>query len=467
MKKIIAVLLLFSVIFNIFASEASNYKLSDNSELSEKQIVEIESKEEAEPFGYKKNTIRKEVNKKKNELSFSSRIWNSISDHLEMFIHFLRDLLAVIYTTIRTVHNTVFGYSNERYIMTLKNRLHNSSGNIFSYFLSVFLILEIFYFVYKITTGQNFQNTEILTLVYKVFFVFVFWYLLPFLPEAIIYFAFRCAEIITGSEAGSFDWHTGLLGLNNITNISAKTGILLEVSSMLLPKFSFGIGFLEAGLDTSGTFIQIVGIILLASAFTAFFISFKNCLKVMFRGIDFFITNIGMILVLPSAVFTGFGNNSIDIKNLARYYFVNMIELVLGCVILIWHNQIFSVLYANYILPYQNLFLSNGITGRIKYVFLFLGMQIIPPILVSMLLNASSHILSSLLTGSISNNNPDVDSATRAFVSGTGLGAGIATLSHFKFNNSTVLPAGARTIGRGVRSGVNKLKNLFKDDEQL
>ena len=78
MKKIIAVLLLFSVIFNIFASEASNYKLSDNSELSEKQIVEIESKEEAEPFGYKKNTIRKEVNKKKNELSFSSRIWKCL-----------------------------------------------------------------------------------------------------------------------------------------------------------------------------------------------------------------------------------------------------------------------------------------------------------------------------------------------------------------------------------------------------
>lgn len=434
MKKIRRIFIVFFFLVlattPVFAVDPSSVL---SGEVTEKQFQEARSAEEAE--------LDLDDAGNSKEFDSAERESNKINDAIKTLVDkdniieitgLFKFVLDFVYDAFKDFHDGIFGVSGGN-VGHLFERLRTlRSGNIFNILLSIFLVLELLYFSIKITTMQNFQYSELLRIAYKVVAVLVFWWLLPLLPEALITIAFRCADIVTGQGDYHADFAAGLLNLGTGHTIASLIAGCLVAAGFIAPEI--GVSFIgTANLHFNTSYFQLLGTIVLAIVFVSFFISFRNCLMLLFRGLDFFITNIAMMMVLPAAIFSGFGNSFVDLKNLARYYFVNMVELFLGAIVMIFQGYLMARIETGYFNGVDVGMLETAKT--IPYLFRIVFATVVPPIITTILLNATSHILSSLLSGSVSNNNADVSGATSQFMKATGLGMGLSVISQAMSRN--------------------------------
>lgn len=334
----------------------------------------------------------------------------------------LGQVLNKLYVKFNNIHNAAFGMnttSSEDVLPTtqeslkFENRLDYRTGKVYKYLLCIFIVIECLIYAIKVVTSSNFQYSQIPGMVFNIIKVEILFYFLPLLPNLFTRFAFRAAEVVTNSTIGSMTFSRCMSGTTTFQNALAISGGTAFGASF----FTLDLPFIEL----NGQPLSTLSTLCFGLAFAGLLLSFTVGLQFIVRCIDLFIANIAMCMVLPMAVFSGFGEDpSSSFKKYIRYYFVNMIEIFLGAVIILLSSQISQTVV--------EIADTSGLSlNMLTYSLLSVAL----PLIQAILMPATSKVLSSLLSGSVSDNNTDAMGGLKNLVGYTGIGmAGSALMNH-------------------------------------
>lgn len=285
------------------------------------------------------------------------------------------------------------------------------ADNVFSWFLSIFIVLECMYMAFKIFTSQgSLQNVQILSFFIRIVLILIVWAFIPYMAPFFVNLAFSAAEKLTGTEYGVMSPAMALINPPSVWGGLTAAGVGFTGGSLLSITF-MGVGFVGSGLSWLAT--ACFGL-----AFGGTLLSFIICLQFLIRILDLYITNIILIIVLPAAAFTGFGDgyNSVKLQKILAYYFYNFLEIFIGAAVILFIQNIEI-----------NSLLGDSRLKNLAILCLF------KPVALTVLMPATSKILTAILQGAVSDNNEDVQkgifSSTRTVLTGGAIGMALRKTS--------------------------------------
>lgn len=409
MKKLVFLFLILLSFISVYADTiddiAGNFTGDYSSPSQEDNISESEAK------GAKKQALEI-ANSLQNDMENSGKIARTIGD-----------LIDKIMLQFVNVHNNLFGLNEVSSSLQMPSfnrgikNVRNSMGTtlIFRFFLTLFIVIYFLVYSIKLSLSVNFQYQELLSVFWRFIICLIIFFIMPYLPTMFIRFAFHIAEILTGSKT----WNEGVILTYSspiyMTTDVGRTLLATGGTALLTSLFELGATFvvsINLSLSSISTLTALIFGFFVAALIGSIIVSLQFCI----RCLDLYITNIIMCIALPGTLLKGWGNESFlgyDSKTLIKYYIVNFIEIFVGAITILIVKKVF-----------QNI----RPTGTGASLWLINLIQFVAqPTILMILMPASSKILSSLLSGSVSDNNADVTSAVRTLGSSTAL-AGSAKL---------------------------------------
>lgn len=396
-KKLVVFLIVILSVFSLplFAEESTS---------SVKIVIENLAKDSNDTSS--PTTLDEKIEQQEDELN-DKQTKKKTKSMLKRIGDGLKNVRGVISFVAGYIENVMTRF--EQIIMSPFKFGKNSGASIvFSIVMAIFLILSMAYYIIEIVTNPQFQMREIPLLFFKCIFLICAFYFLPQMAVVLKNFAWRCAEIITGSNV-QMEYSIGTRFISDIIGaIGLVTGVGLIAGSFWVPaigsisSFAFGIGFAGFLSVMSSTLIY--------------------CTWVL----ELYIATYVLAWYLPSCVFKGFNYN---LMNVFKFYFVNTLEVFMGAVIFL------------IVVKMPMISIPDGETGNVAS----LVVSLVKPLIVAIFLPAVSKIIGAITSGS-----------SLADTSGAAGGA-------FRRMAGTIgLGATAHKLGGLISGGKGKLKNWKK-----
>ncbi len=377
MKKIIFVFFLLILLMPIYAADEQNSLDKESAKTSRVAALNL-------------------IERLRNQSGLSNLIGDLIENVMLLFVN---------------IHNKAFGMEEVKSSLqmpnfTVRSRFNFGAGNVFQFLLILFLVVYFLIYSIKLSLQINFQYQELMSVFWRFIICMIFFTILPYIPPMLIKIAFSSAETITGSKT----WEYGQTSLTYSSPIQMTIGdslntIIIPSAAYLLTSFfdiEFSIFGLSVGFDPSS--IQVLMAIIYGIYLAGLIVGLIVSVQFMIRCLDLYITNFIMILILPSTLLKGWGQDNFlgyDAKTLIKYYFVNFVEIFVAAIIILITRAVF-----------YNMRLNWGEMNVAKELVVTLVQFIGQPLILLLLMPVTSKILSSLINGQVSDNNFDVEKAT-------------------------------------------------------
>lgn len=418
-KKLVIFLIVILSVFSLplFAEESTS---------NAKAVIENLAKDSSDASG---TTLDEKAEELEDDLN-DKQTKKQTKSNLKKFINGAKEGRALISLVAGYIETVMTKF--EQIIMSPFKFGKNSGATIvFNIVMAIFLILSMAYYIIEIVTNPQFQMREIPLLFFKCIFLICAFYFLPQMAVILKNFAWRCAEIITGS------------------NVKMEYSIGTRFISDIITIFWTGMG---GALILGSFWIPAVGSV----SSLAFGIAFAGFLSVMSSTLiyctwvlELYIATYVLAWYLPSCVFKGFNYN---LMNVFKFYFVNTLEVFMGAVIFL------------IVIKMPILALPDGETGNVAS----LTTSIIKPLIVAIFLPAVSKIIGAITSGnSLADTSGAAGGVFRRMAGAVGLGAAAHKLGGLMSGGKGKLKDWKDKQQYGAKDSVDKRLNREQDEAKL
>lgn len=332
MKKFFLILCLMLFCTNIIFALVPDTSYTSGTSTSEEDTYWKDEHKNAEN---NKDSINNQTSSKKNEATDFATV------DVEKIISESHDVINNFMNEVVKIHNKAFGINDNKDPykppFNLQRRLSDfKTGKIFNLLLAFFLIFSSLRYGFKIATRGNVQSSEIVGFIIKTVFIFIIFYIMPYIPTMLWKLAFYFSEIITGTDLNTLGFGSAIQGPTLLKKIFGSAGAL---GAVVLSLFGSDVGIslgAHATIHLDLSSLSILGVFLFVICFASLIATYVVALQFCWKIIDLYLINIALVFFLPASLYEGLG---MKLKSIFQTFYKNFVELIICSIFILLINK--------------------------------------------------------------------------------------------------------------------------------